>query len=897
MQQPVLVASSVGAAAVPATDPFISSLLTHSNYRLFPLPVVQSPHCTSSHSPRCRTRFRFSLLYVLVANQLIVALNLLAVSFYTAEARSVSSPLFNSTRSASTSAPTHPSPSSISNPHSWDPASTASDVVSLVCRRLFGIARDFVKSSLSSRRADPQSALSVNDSASFLNIPPPVLRDLLAGQLVRSVHHRTDTRRDRVPATARAVPSSRDAVTSRSFQSVTPPPAALPGDADVDRWLDVLSADQPSSSLPLSFFRSYSKAVSVPLNAARVSLPSEAGAVSLLDNLPPNYSKRYSDPSHSLLPVGTVDVAALSHAYGPPRAHGCSRDDYVALIQRMHRLGMLGLTTRPAVVNGLFAVPKDEHSQRVIIDARYANAFFVRPEKVALPTPDLISELVVGATDTLYVAKCDLSDFYHSLLMPEWMWPFFCLPAVSYREIGIDRDGTAHPMCRTLPMGFSHAVLLAQLVHEHVIAESGLFTLAVPISRLSSPHVSAEVDRLLMYIDDVVLIGTDRERLATRQTDYADAIVARGFKLKRAKLVLPTADAVDCIGVSIDGRRRTVGLSRAELRILVSTTLSLVTSPLVSGEELARLVGGWSWAFLCCRSAFSVFSAVYRFVSSVGRRRVRPWRSVVSELALAVDLAPLLWSSLALPMLGDVIATDASSEGQGVVTVQLPPVCVRLLSASTISPALLALDASRAPGMIEAVAQSIDPDLLSYAAAGLIPDCDRLPLPALPGPFSLYRPSASRFLPCTATGSVRERQIVDSESLCVPNAVGLLMNDRFADLYDSISGLRWTTVVSSRWRECLPDHINSKELRATETGIRSVLFNRSVLDCRLLVFTDSTVALFGLSKGRSSSPDLLRRTRSVAAILLATGIRPYYRYITSARNPADHPSRNFAPRR
>jgi hypothetical protein len=209
----------------------------------------------------------------------------------------------------------------------------------------------------------------------------------------------------------------------------------------------------------------------------------------------------------------------------------------------------------------------------------------------------------------------------------------------------------------------------------------------------------------------------------------------------------------------------------------------------------------------------------------------------------------------------------------------------------------LALDASRAPGMIEAVAQSIDPDLLSYAAAGLIPDCDRLPLPALPGPFSLYRPSASRFLPCTATGSVRERQIVDSESLCVPNAVGLLMNDRFADLYDSISGLRWTTVVSSRWRECLPDHINSKELRATETGIRSVLFNRSVLDCRLLVFTDSTVALFGLSKGRSSSPDLLRRTRSVAAILLATGIRPYYRYITSARNPADHPSRNFAPRR
>lgn len=343
--------------------------------------------------------------------------------------------------------------------------------------------------------------------------------------------------------------------------------------------------------------------------------------------------------------------------------------------------------------------------------------------------------------------------------------------------------------------------------------------------------------------------------------------------------------------MSVDGRNRTVGLSFVETRKLIASTVALVSRQVVSGEDLSRIVGGWSWAFLCCRSAFSVFSAVYRFIVTAGKRPIRLWRSVVNELAIAVDLAPLLWSSLSLPVLPSVLCTDSSSSGQGVVIGSLQPDTVRSLAASSVSAALMALDSTRSPGMVDAVAHSVDTNVLRSTR-----ELSAAVAPA--GPFSLYFPSAPRFLPCTTTGAVGEQHF-HANSLdpqLILNAVRLLTNERFAALHDSIAGdVKWRTVVSSRWRRCVDEHINSKELRAIETGIRSIVFGAQLLvPSRLLVFTDSTVALFALSKGRSSSPVLLRRTRAVAALLLATGIRPYYRYIPSALNPADRPSRFFA---
>ncbi len=83
--------------------------------------------------------------------------------------------------------------------------------------------------------------------------------------------------------------------------------------------------------------------------------------------------------------------------------------------------------------------------------------------------------------------------------LPEWLVPFFALPAVTFAELGVesaDPHATIHPAYTTLLcllaiarcctlrriikwfsllMGWSHSVLLAQAAHEHVMRRGCMY--------------------------------------------------------------------------------------------------------------------------------------------------------------------------------------------------------------------------------------------------------------------------------------------------------------------------------------------------------------------------------------------------------------------------------------
>ena len=102
---------------------------------------------------------------------------------------------------------------------------------------------------------------------------------------------------------------------------------------------------------------------------------------------------------------------------------------------------------------------------------------------------------------------------------------------------------------------------------------------------------------------------------------------------------------------------------------------------------------------------------------------------------------------------------------------------------------------------------------------------------------------------------------------------------------------RWSERFRVRWSR--REHNNIGELRIAILALKHMSRSRAFWKQRALCFTDSLVALGVLTKGRSASWPLLRLARQAGAIQAVLEIRPYWRYVETARNHADGPSRGY----
>jgi hypothetical protein len=117
-------------------------------------------------------------------------------------------------------------------------------------------------------------------------------------------------------------------------------------------------------------------------------------------------------------------------------------------------------------------------------------------------------------------------------------------------------------------------------------------------------------------------------------------------------------------------------------------------------------------------------------------------------------------------------------------------------------------------------------------------------------------------------------------------------------LSSTVASSNWRTIVSHPWQQ-QGEHINVLEVRAALTAVRWSLSLPSSIQSsgeqwcgrRLLLVSDSAASLGSINKGRSSSHSLLRPLRTIAALVLGSGIQLSVVWIPSADNPADGPSR------
>ena len=595
----------------------------------------------------------------------------------------------------------------------------------------------------------------------------------------------------------------------------------------------------PTSHPTASQSSSYSSSPTsvTPLMAGRVALPDSLNIVPFVNVLPPDVANTYHVSESSKLLRAPLEVYELN-MFTPlraPRVAG-SRVEYIKLISRLHEQHMISFTASPMSVNGVFTVGKDEHHDRLIIDAQPANRLFVDPPHVALPDPSHLVQLQVPTDATMFVGKSDLSNYYHHLGLPEWMQPYFALPSLTERELrdtGISTsNGAVYPMCVTLPMGFSHAVYIAEMSHEHVLYSSGALSRDDNLMRMKSPLVRA--DRVLhgIVIDDFFTFCLNID-VATRQfKSVIDAYRRAGFVVKSSKVVLPTSDTIKVIGFNICGRESTICLPIESRVELVRATLSVLRDGIVTGIGLAHIIGRWTWCMLLRRSSLAILQHVYRFVTVANRRRFDIWPTVRRELWMLIGILPLLRFNFSSPMFHRIIASDASELAAGVVTTPLTdhmqkrmwPICSNRYHAS-----------------VQAV-------LNSHSASTLSPD----------------------------DTSVEHGVIRD-------------MYDSYHAYYTDIVTSRWTTIISKAW--CFDEHINALELRAVLLAVHWVLTYPSCITRRVYILVDSTVAFFTVWKGRSSSPQLLLILRKLSALLLSSDMSLLPGWIPSEVNPADGPSR------
>jgi hypothetical protein len=588
---------------------------------------------------------------------------------------------------------------------------------------------------------------------------------------------------------------------SRALQSDGDNPfAALfhPDDPAFSILADVLGA----VSVPPPVISYSSASTVVPLIASRVSLPSIPSRVPLLSLLPPHKQLLYSTPTSMLVP----DVVPSTRCF-----IGCDQHEYVQLIKRMAATGMLSFTTQPKVVNGLFGVAKPDGDIRLILDARPANSVFVSPPPIRLPSPTAFSNLYIDPSNPVYVAKMDLDNFYHQLLLPDWMCSYFCLPpiCVDLLDSQVTRtfDTTArlvYPMCRTLPMGWSHSVDASQSLHQYIL---DTFT-RLPRSSLLVDETSSYryVDQLLYspYVDDTTLLAPSELLLHQAIAVLAKAYHTAGVTVKWSKLIQPSCEGVNVLGLELHGRHATYGLAPDKMRRLILGTRSFLLRSHCTGRDLSRIVGSWTWATLVRRECLSVFRSVYRFCSVAGDCVFRIWKSVRRELNIMIGLAPLLYANLAASWSDRIVASDACPSGLGVSMSLAPHETMTTMARST-------------------------------------------PVPSLDAPFS---------------------------------AVNMDMR-------------LWRPVISARFRYA--QHINTLEMKAVHTSLRWLLSHPASMGKRVLLLGDNQVVVHALSKGRSSAPTLVSAIRRLSCLVLASALRVSYRWIPSELNPADGPSRAFAP--
>ena len=523
----------------------------------------------------------------------------------------------------------------------------------------------------------------------------------------------------------------------------------------------------------------------------------------------------------------------------------------------MYEAGMLGFTSSPQGLVTPFFVAKKDGRQRLILDCRGVNRRFQEPPAMSMAAGASWGQLHLPKQSTLFVAQSDIKDYFYSLAMPSSLQRLFAMPGIPAELLRLWKvpehlggnavsGGEVYPCLRVVPMGWSWAMWIAQRVHtEQCLIGSGLSPDRLIHDKSPAPSLDDGQPVLIPYADNLNVAGTCSAQVQSVKDKVVKHLRDLGFKVHEE---MDACSSATSLGYHIDGKSGIVQPVPHKLAKVQFAFSWLSRRPRVTGKLVQKLIGHAIHFMLVRRELLSLFRNLYDFAYKCEQTPTRLWRSACREARWVSVLLSLCSTNLRTPWCCNVTVSDASLSGIAV--------CKRDFLHSDVS-------------MIGSQRES-------------------------------WRFKGSDPKPQPRAQTIEKRDVFSDVSTVLPEKLPARdiyeINEHFKEVSHSF-------FHEDDWRLCFAakmehqEHITLLEGRGIIAALRHKLRDSSMFGQRHLHFNDNLAAVLIIDKGRSSSPSMLRVSRRIAALLLASACILVPRWIPSEWNVADKGSRRWEAER
>ena len=210
-------------------------------------------------------------------------------------------------------------------------------------------------------------------------------------------------------------------------------------------------------------------------------------------------------------------------------------------------------------------------------------------------------------------------------------------------------------------MGFSWSLYFCQALIEARVIASGVESCHFIRDRHTLPTLLPGHIFCAVYVDNVCMISTEAG-LARKAAEAAfQCLESVGLKCHDVE---QSEEETIFTGLSFDHKRRRISIKRDRAWTLYEALDFARKQPRMTGQQMEKLLGHFTWAALIRREALCIPAVCYQFMRAAYHSCLAPWTAVRQELKWMRDIIPLLFCDLGRGRNGAVLATDAQGDSQ-----------------------------------------------------------------------------------------------------------------------------------------------------------------------------------------------------------------------------------------